>query len=87
MTLFIVNVTCGNFTYCDNIFFSILEPLSVQLDLQIVIDDVPIGLSLQSLSPFKYECNKLWLKPIPEIGLPFDNISKLVNINVSVNKV
>lgn len=56
--------------------------MTIELDLQVVLDDVPIGLSLQDLSPFRFQCNKLWMKSVPEVTLTLDKITKVINVNV-----
>jgi hypothetical protein len=48
------------------------------------MDDVPIGLSLQYLSPFRFICNKLWWETIPEVALLIQNINKVVDPLVSL---
>lgn len=58
-----------------------IEPITCHLDLHISIDDVPIGLSLQQFSPFKFSCSRLWMKPISDVSLPLSAIGRLLNTN------
>ena len=58
------------------------EPVTIELDLKIDIDDVPIGLSLMSCTPFRFSCHKLWFKAIPDITIPYSNISHFINPKV-----
>ena len=60
----------------------ISEPITVQLDLKVTIDDVPIGLSLQHYSPFKFSCSKLWMKHIPDVTLSPDNLHRVIHLSV-----
>ena len=57
--------------------------MNIELDLQIVIDDVPIGLSLQNLTPFKFQCHKLWMRPVSEVTLPMEKVNQVIYVNVS----
>ena len=56
--------------------------MTIELDLKIDIDDVPIGLSLMSCTPFRFSCHKLWFKAIPDITIPYSNISHFINPKV-----
>ena len=69
----------GELTQCER---CVSEPITVQLDLKVKIDDVPIGLSLQRYSPFKFSCSKLWMKHIPEVTLHPSNLHRVLDINV-----
>jgi len=57
-------------------------PITIVLDLHVSIDDVPIGLSLQRHSPFRYCCNRVWIKPITDVDLPLSAIGSLLDTNV-----
>jgi len=46
------------------------------------IDDVPIGLSLQRYGPFRYTCNRLWIKPITDVDLPLSAVGSVLDTNV-----
>lgn len=53
------------------------------LDLKIDIDDVPLGLSLQSHTPFKFASNRVWMKPIADVALTPCNLGKVIDSAVS----
>ena len=57
-------------------------PITILLDLHVSIDDVPIGLSLQRYGPFKYSCNRLWIKPITDVDLPLSAVESVLDTNV-----
>lgn len=56
-----------------------IEPITIELDLHVSIDDVPIGVSLQQFTPFKFNCNRLWIRPIPDVDLPLSAVGQLLN--------
>ena len=58
------------------------EPITILLDLHVSIDDVPIGLSLQRYGPFKFSCNRLWIKPITDVDLPLSAVGSVLDTNV-----
>jgi hypothetical protein len=58
------------------------DPVTVSVDLKINVEDVPIGLSLQHSTPFKFACSKLWMRRIPEIGFLPSHISAILDANV-----
>lgn len=51
-------------------FLDISDQITIMLDLKVIIDDVPFGLSLQRYTPFRFSCNRLWVKHIPDVQLP-----------------
>jgi len=59
-----------------------IEPVTILLDLHVSIDDVPIGLSLQRCGPFKFSCNRLWIKPITDVDLPLSAVGSVLDTNV-----
>ena len=62
-----------------------VEPITIVLDLHMNIDDVPIGLSLQHYSPFKFACHRLWGKPIQDVFLPLSCLGRVLDTNVSLS--
>ncbi|XP_074642999.1 leucine-rich repeat-containing protein 14-like [Tubulanus polymorphus] len=54
-------------------------PITIMLDLKMNMDDVPIGLALQHITPFRFVCNKLWMQSIPEVALSLQNINKILD--------
>lgn len=46
------------------------------------LDDVPIGIVLQEVTPFRFDCTRLWMEPIAEIYLPLRNIPFIINAQV-----
>ncbi|CAL8101626.1 unnamed protein product [Calicophoron daubneyi] len=46
------------------------ETVTVHLDCNMTVDEVALGLSLQSLTPFRFSCNRLLLQRLPEIHFP-----------------
>ena len=67
----------------DN-YLSFAEPITILLDLQVSIDDVPIGLSLQRYGPFKYSCCRLWMKPVADVEMSLLRLGDhLLDSNVS----
>lgn len=61
----------------------ISEPITILLDLHVSIDDVPIGLSLQRYGPFKFSCNRLWMKPIADVDMSVLRLGDHLDSNVS----
>jgi len=59
-----------------------IEPVTILLDLHVSIDDVPIGLTLQRYGPFKFSCNRVWIKPITDVDLPLSAVSSILDTNV-----
>lgn len=59
-----------------------IGPITILLDLHVSIDDVPIGLSLQRYGPFKYSCNRLWIKPITDVDLPLSAVESVLDTNM-----
>jgi len=56
-----------------------IAPVTLHFDLHMDVDDVPLGLSLQRYTPFKFSCCRLWMRRISDaelrprnIGLVFD---------------
>jgi len=62
-----------------------IEPITICLDLHVIIDDVPIGLCLQRFSPFKFACSRLWMKPVPDVYLAPNCLSTVLDINRITN--
>ena len=60
-----------------------IGPITIILDLKVSIDDVPLGISLQHHTPFRFSCQRLWLKHVPEVTLPPANLSRLLDTTVS----
>lgn len=58
-----------------------ISPVTILLDLKVTVDDVPLGLSLQHVTPFKFACNRIWMKPIPEVTLAPCNLGKLLDLS------
>ena len=59
-----------------------IEPVTILLDLHVSIDDVPIGLTLQRYGPFKFSCNRVWIKPITDVDLPLSTVCSILDTNV-----
>ena len=55
--------------------------------MKINIDDVPIGLSLMTYTPFRFSCNKLWFKRINDISIPYTAISRFINPQVNPSHI
>jgi len=58
------------------------DPITIHLDLHVIIDDVPIGLCLQRYSPFKFACNRLWMKPVADVYMAPDSLYCVLDTNV-----
>lgn len=56
-----------------------MDSVTIATDMHINIDDVPIGLSLQHLSPFKFKASKVWVKPLPDVYLPINHLPSVLN--------
>ena len=54
------------------------------LDLKITVDDVPLGLSMQTLSAFKFASSRLWMKHIPDVTLTTNNLHKVLDLSVRI---
>ncbi|ELU07771.1 hypothetical protein CAPTEDRAFT_193139 [Capitella teleta] len=61
-----------------------IDQITINIDLQMTLDDVPLGLSLQSYSPFKFTCRRLWMRPIEDIGPQMSNIGHLLDKTVRI---
>ncbi|CAH8567631.1 unnamed protein product [Heterobilharzia americana] len=46
------------------------ETVTIHLDCNMTVDEVALGLSLQTLTPFRFSCNRLLLQRLPEINFP-----------------
>jgi hypothetical protein len=57
--------------------------VNILLDLRIEVDDVPFGLSLQCNTPFRFRCNRLWMRPTPDVGFPPYNLGAVLDTSVS----
>ena len=55
------------------------------LDLRVFLDDVPFGLTLQKHTPFRFLCNRLWMKHIPEVAIPLRRLDKAIDLKVGFN--
>jgi len=62
-----------------------IEPITICLDLHVVIDDVPIGLCLQHFTPFKFACSRLWMKPVPDVYLAPDCLGSVLDTSRITN--
>ena len=43
------------------------------------VDEVAFGLALQSMTPFRFSCNRLLMRRLPELQLPVYNLIRLLN--------
>ncbi|CAH8563698.1 unnamed protein product [Schistosoma bovis] len=46
------------------------DTVTIHLDCNMTVDEVALGLSLQTLTPFRFSCNRLLLQRLPEINFP-----------------
>lgn len=51
------------------------------------VDEVALGLSLQTLTPFRFSCNRLLLQRLPEIHFPPYSLIRLFDPFVSPSLV
>ncbi|GAB1608900.1 uncharacterized protein LOC115231204 [Argonauta hians] len=56
-----------------------IGPIKIRINCKVTLDDVPIGLALQKVSPFRFDCTRVWMESIAEIYLPLRNIPLLIN--------
>ncbi|CAI9744185.1 Hypothetical predicted protein [Octopus vulgaris] len=56
-----------------------IGPIKIRTNCKVTLDDVPIGLALQQVSPFRFDCTRVWMESIAEIYLPLRNIPLLIN--------
>ena len=68
-------------------FFLSLGPVTIVLDCKVTLDDVPIGLVLQHVTPFRFVCKRLWTEPIAEVTLPTKLIPTVLDPRVSFSKL
>lgn len=43
------------------------------------VDEVAFGLALQSMTPFRFSCNRLLMRRLPELQLPVYNLIRLLD--------
>lgn len=43
------------------------------------VDEVAFGLALQSMTPFRFSCNRLLMRRLPELQLPVFNLIRLLD--------
>lgn len=55
------------------------RPIKISINCKVTLDDVPIGIVLQEVTPFRFDCTRLWMEPIAEIYLPLRNIPFIIN--------
>ncbi|KAL5111209.1 Leucine-rich repeat-containing protein 14 [Taenia crassiceps] len=55
------------------------EPLTICLDCNMSVDEVAFGLALQSMTPFRFSCNRLLMRRLPELQLPVFNLIRLLD--------
>ena len=59
-----------------------LGPITIAFDCKVTLDDVPIGLALQSETPFRYKCQRVWTEPIAEVAVPLAVIHQILDPRV-----
>ncbi|KAM7540326.1 hypothetical protein Aperf_G00000034339 [Anoplocephala perfoliata] len=55
------------------------NPLTICLDCNMSVDEVAFGLALQSMTPFRFSCNRLLMRRLPELQLPVYNLIRLLD--------
>ncbi|KAL5961548.1 Leucine-rich repeat-containing protein 14 [Taenia solium] len=70
----IYNLHEGDFCHEQN-----SEPLTICLDCNMSVDEVAFGLALQSMTPFRFSCNRLLMRRLPELQLPVFNLIRLLD--------
>nr|CDS15970.1 hypothetical protein EgrG_000838100 [Echinococcus granulosus] len=70
----IYNLHEGDFCHEQN-----FEPLTICLDCNMSVDEVAFGLALQSMTPFRFSCNRLLMRRLPELQLPVFNLIRLLD--------
>ncbi|VDN97696.1 unnamed protein product [Rodentolepis nana] len=55
------------------------QPLTICLDCNMSVDEVAFGLALQSMTPFRFSCNRLLMRRLPELQLPAFNLIRLLD--------
>ncbi|KAL3318388.1 hypothetical protein Ciccas_002957 [Cichlidogyrus casuarinus] len=55
------------------------DTVTISLECNMSVDEVAIGLSLQSLTPFRFACNQLLIQRLPEVYLPPYDLIRLFN--------
>ncbi|BHF58748.1 hypothetical protein SprV_0100170300 [Sparganum proliferum] len=55
------------------------DTVTIRLDCNMSVDEVPFGLALQTLTPFRFSCNRLLMQRLPELRLPVFNLIRLLD--------
>lgn len=69
--------------------FSLVEPVKLILDCQMINEDTLVGLELQQLTPFRFHFRKLWINNYfrhilsPHTTSDINLILNLTNVDVS----
>ncbi|KAK7087593.1 uncharacterized protein [Littorina saxatilis] len=56
-----------------------IGPITIMFNCKLTLDDVPIGLALQSESPFRYICHRVWTEPISDVDVPLTTITEILD--------
>ncbi|XP_076453381.1 leucine-rich repeat-containing protein 14-like [Babylonia areolata] len=56
-----------------------IGPITIIFDCKVTLDDVPIGLALQSETPFRFACQRVWTEPITDVSVPLTVIHRILN--------
>uniref|UniRef100_A0A5K3ELB2 TIR domain-containing protein n=1 Tax=Mesocestoides corti TaxID=53468 RepID=A0A5K3ELB2_MESCO len=70
----IYNLHEGDFCHEEN-----FDPLTICMDCNMSVDEVAFGLALQNVTPFRFSCNRLLMRRLPELRLPVFNLIRLLD--------